>query len=116
MHEPLGRVPAGAVVTRNKPCLAAMRPRDEALALSTAHFADVVMPKSDVALPGSASASPTPQEVRFPVQIIHALGIRGDPRRYKDTYISQLKQLVKAETKGMHIVAGVPVQERTSWT
>ena len=67
--EERGRVAIGTVVMRNKQYLAAIRPLDGALAMSTMRFADEVVPRSSVeAIPArtstkspAAAASPTPR-------------------------------------------------------
>ena len=47
---------------RNKQYLAAIRPLDGVLAMSTMRFADEVVPRSDIdALPARAAPSPTPR-------------------------------------------------------
>src|SRR6476646_7470979 len=76
------RVGIGSVVMRNKQYLAAIRPLDGALAMSTMRFADEVVPKSGIDDIPSARAKPDAKEVRLATQIIDSLASDWDPRRY----------------------------------
>jgi DNA end-binding protein Ku len=98
------RAGIGMVVMRNKQYLAAIRPREGALAMSTMYFADEVVPKSDVDGLPSRHTAPAPKEVRLAVQIIDALRGDWDPGRYKDTYTKQVKDLIERQAEGKHIV------------
>jgi DNA end-binding protein Ku len=90
----------GTVVMRNKQYLAAIRPRDGALAMSTMHFADEVLAKSDVgSLPARVTA-PAPKELRLATQIIDSLSTHWDPQRYKDTFTDEVKQLIERQAEG----------------
>ena len=104
------QVGIGTVVMRNKQYLAAIRPRDTALALSTMHFADEVVPKSDLDFGPPTTISSTAKELRLAGQIIDVLSTKWDPRRYKDTYTDQVKGLIEAQAKGKPIAAEAPAQ------
>jgi DNA end-binding protein Ku len=99
-----GKAGIGAVVMRKKQYLAAIRPLDGALAMSTMRFADEVVPQKDVdALPGKG-AKPEPKELKLASQIIGSLATEWDPTRYHDTYTEELKRLIEAKAKGKEIV------------
>ena len=103
--EKQGKVGIGTVVMRNKQYLAAIRPLDGALAMSTMRFADEVVPQSEVeALPDS-KAKPADKEMKLAAQIIDSLSTDWDPTRYHDTYTEQLKEMIEAKAKGKEIVA-----------
>lgn len=92
----------GTVVMHTKQYLAAIRPLDGALAMSTMHFADEVVARSDMQnLP--TSSKPASQELRLATQIIDTLSTRWDPRRYQDTYTDQVQDLIKQRARGRHI-------------
>ena len=95
---------------RNKQYLAAIRPGDAALALSTMHFADEVVAKSDLDFGPSTTASSAAKELRLAGQIIDVLSTKWDPKRYKDTYTDQVKGLLEAQAKGKAVVAEAPAQ------
>jgi DNA end-binding protein Ku len=99
-----GKAGIGTVVMRKKQYLAAIRPLDGALAMSTMRFADEVVPQSDIdALPGKG-AKPEPKELKLASQIIGSLATDWDPKRYHDTYTEELKGLIEAKAKGKKIV------------
>jgi len=101
-----GKVGIGTVVMRNKQYLAAIRPLDGALALSTMRFADEVVPQSQIdALPGKgATTKPDTKELKLASQIIESLSTDWDPKRYHDTYTEELESLSEAKAKGKEIV------------
>lgn len=99
-----GKAGIGTVVMRKKQYLAAIRPLDGALAMSTMRFADEVVPQKDIdALPGKG-AKPEPKELKLAAQIIGSLATDWDPTRYHDTYTEELKSLIEAKAKGKEIV------------
>jgi DNA end-binding protein Ku len=98
------KVGIGTVVMRNKQYLAAIRPLDGALAMSTMRFGDEVIAKSKVdGLPKRAS-KPKPKEMALANQIIDSLASKWDPKRYRDTYTEQLRDLIQRKAKGEEIV------------
>ncbi len=106
------RAGIGMVVMRNKQYLAAVRPRDGALAMSTMYFADEIVAKGDVDGLPSRRSTPAPKERQLAVQIIDALGSDWDAGRYKDTYTNQVKALIERQAEGKHIVvAESPAEE-----
>ena len=87
------RVGIGTVVMRNKQYLAAIRPLDGALAMSTMHFADEIVPVARVDGVPSGRSKPAAKELRLASQIIDALTSDWDPAQYHDTYTEQLRDL-----------------------
>ncbi len=100
------RAGIGMVVIRNKQYLAAIRPRDGALAMSTMYFADEVVAKDGVPGLPSRKTTPPPAERRLAVQIIDALRTDWDPARYQDTYTDRMKELSQRQAEGKQLVAG----------
>jgi DNA end-binding protein Ku len=100
-----GKAGIGTVVMRKKQYLAAIRPLDGALAMSTMRFADEVVPQSEIDVPGKGAATkPEPKELKLAAQIIDSLATDWDPARYHDTYTEELKRLIDAKAKGKEIV------------
>jgi DNA end-binding protein Ku len=97
------RVAIGSVVMRNKQYLAAIRPVDGALVMSTMRFADEVVPRSEIDGIPSANAKPSDDERRLAIQIIEGLAADWDPRRYHDTYTEQMQELIEAKAKGKEV-------------
>ena len=97
------KVGIGSVVMRNKQYLAALRPLDGALAMSTMRFADEVVPKSKVDAIPSRAAKPQPKEMKLADQIIGSLSSDWDPKRYHDTYTEQLRDIIERKAKGQTV-------------
>ena len=108
--EDSNRAAIGTVVMRNKQYLAAIRPLDGALAMSTMRFADEVVPRKDVDIP-KRIAAPDDKMLRMANQLIDALASDWDPTRYHDTYTEELKELIAAKERGDEVVAHDTVDE-----
>src|SRR5438270_2053774 len=102
--EKQGKVAIGKLVLRTKQYLAAIRPLNGVLALSTMLFADEVVPTSEVDGAKSKDASVSKREVDMAAQIIDSLTAEWDPSRYRDTYREQVLELLKKKAKGEEIV------------
>ena len=98
------RAGIGTVVMRNKQYLAAIRPREGALAMSTMHFADEIVSRSSVEGMTSGKAKPAVDELKLAAQIVDALSTDWDPGRYKDTYTGQVKDFIERQAAGKNIV------------
>jgi DNA end-binding protein Ku len=97
------RVAIGTVVMRNKQYLAAIRPLEGALAMSTMRFADEVVPRSELdELP--RRSKPEAKNLGMAVQLLDAMTTDWDPRRYEDTFTDELRQRIGAKDKGEEIV------------
>jgi DNA end-binding protein Ku len=97
------KVGIGRVVLRTKQYLAAIRPVNGVLAMSTLLFADEVVDSKEInGLPPTAKANE--REVKLAAQIIDALTATWDPKRYKDTYREQVLELIERKAKGEEIV------------
>ena len=97
-----GRVAIGKVVIRTKQYLAAVRPFDGALALSTMLFADEIVPVSEVV--DDLDASVSDRELKMATQIIDSLTDEWEPERYHDTYREEVLGLIKKKAKGQDVV------------
>jgi len=97
------QVGIGTVVMRDKQHLAALRPLDGALAMSTMVFADEVVPRSDIeGLPRRAKADP--KALKMAVSIIDGLSTSWDPERYHDTYTEALRDRIAKKQSGKEVV------------
>jgi DNA end-binding protein Ku len=97
------RVGIGTVVMRNKQYLAAIRPLDGALAMSTMRFADEVVPRSEIdELP--RRAKPEAKNLKMATQLLDAMSTDWDPARYHDTFTEELHERIKAKDKGKEVV------------
>jgi DNA end-binding protein Ku len=94
------RVGIGTVVMRRKQYLAAIRPLDGALALSTMRFADEIVDKGQLDEIPAKGTKPTAKELKLATSIIDALASDWEPERYHDTYTEELRGLLDRKAKG----------------
>jgi DNA end-binding protein Ku len=94
------RAAIGTVVIRNKQYLAAVRPLDGALAMSTMRFADEVVPRSDIDGLPSGRAKPDPKALKLAEQIVDSLTTEWDPKRYHDDYTEELRAIIDRKDRG----------------
>jgi DNA end-binding protein Ku len=106
--EAANRVAVGTVVMRNKQYLAAVRPLDGALAMSTMRFADEIVPRKKIDGIPAARSKPAGKELKLAAQIIESLASDWNPKRYHDTYTEELRDLIERKAKGEELV----VEER----
>lgn len=93
------RVGIGSVVMRNKQYLAAIRPLEGALAMSTMRFADEVVPRSDIDGLPSGRSKPEAKALKLAEQIVDSLTSDWEPERYHDTYTEELKAAIEHKDK-----------------
>jgi DNA end-binding protein Ku len=98
------RVGIGSVVMRNKQYLAAVRPLDGVLAMSTLRFADEVVARSEIDGLPSRKVRADGKELRLATQIIDALESEWKPDKYHDTYTEELRELIARRAKGETVV------------
>lgn len=96
--EESGRVAIASFVMRTKQYIAALRPKDGALVLSTMVYADEVNDAGE--LDGLEGLDVSEQEVAMANQLIDSLAADFDPARYHDTYREQLLELVERKAAG----------------
>ena len=98
------QVGIGTVVMRNKQYLAAIRPLEGALAMSTMRFADEVLDITDIDEIPTGAATASDKELALATQIIDGLSASWDPTRYRDTFTDELKELIEARDRGDEVV------------
>jgi DNA end-binding protein Ku len=103
--EASGKVAIARFVFRNKEHLAAIRPADGVLTLTTMRFADEVVPAAeldDVFPEGKQKVAKREREMAE--QLIASLSTKFDPRGYRDEYREQLLELIERKAEGKEIV------------
>ena len=112
--EEQGKVGIGRLVMRSKQYLAAIRPLDGVLAVSTMLFHDEVVPPSDIeGIPtGRSAPRAAPAEVKMAAQIIDSMSREWDPKRYEDTYRVQVLDFLKKKAAGEEIVVEEEPEEQ----
>ncbi|HTV12862.1 MAG TPA: Ku protein [Acidimicrobiales bacterium] len=101
--EGTGKVGIGRFVLRTKQYLAALRPRDGALVLSTMLFADEVLGTSDLEVPTTKETKPSEREVTMARQLVSSLSAEWEPEKYKDDYREKVLEMVEAKAEGNEI-------------
>jgi DNA end-binding protein Ku len=104
--ESAGKAAIARFVLRNKEHLAAIRPMDGVLTLTTMRFADeVVQPKElEDVLPDS-SPRVEKREREMAEKLIDSLSGDFEPDKYRDEYREQLLSLIEQKAEGKEIVA-----------
>ncbi len=107
-----GKVAVARFVFRNKEHLAAIRPSDGVLTLTTMRFADEVVPPSELddVLPSEAPKVPK-REVEMAEQLIDSLTRRFDPGAYRDEYREQLLALIERKAEGKDVLSAPTGEE-----
>lgn len=104
--ESSGKAAIARFVFRNKEHLAAIRPSDGVLTLTTMRFADEVVPPSeldDVLPDGKPKVAKREREMAE--QLIDSLSTEFKPEQYRDEYREQLLELIERKAEGKEIVA-----------
>jgi DNA end-binding protein Ku len=110
--EKSGKVAIARFVFRNKEHLAAIRPGDGVLTLTTMRFADEVVPPTEL-----DDVLPTEQpkigkrEVDMAEQLIDSLTRDFDPTLYRDEYREELLAMIERKAAGEEVMAA-PQEER----
>jgi len=111
--EESGKVAIARFVFRSKERLAAIRPGDGVLTLTTMRFADEVVPPSELddVLPSEQPKVPK-REVQMAEQLIDSLTSSFDPGAYRDEYREELLAMIERKAAGEEVVAAPEGEER----
>jgi DNA end-binding protein Ku len=107
-----GKVAIARFVFRNKEHLAAIRPGDGVLTLTTMRFADEVVPPDELddVLP-SEKPKIGKREIEMAEQLIDSLTRDFDPTLYRDEYREELLAMIERKAAGEDVVAA-PQEDR----
>ena len=110
--EETGKIAIARFVFRNKEHLAALRPNDGVLTLTTMRFADEVVPPGELddVLPAK-QPKVAKREVEMAEQLIDSLTREFDPSAYRDEYREELLALIERKAEGKDVLAGVSTEE-----
>ena len=111
--EASGKVAIARFVFRNKEHLAAIRPADGVLTLTTMRFADEVVPPSELqdALPAERPRV-AKREVEMAEKLIDSLTRRFDPGAYRDEYREELLAMIERKAEGKELLEAPLAEER----
>ncbi len=107
-----GKVAIARFVFRNKEHLAALRPGDGVLTLTTMRFADEVVAPADLedVLP-QEEQKVAKKEVAMAEQLIESLTTDFDPAAYRDEYREQLLALIERKAEGKDVLEAPEAEE-----
>jgi DNA end-binding protein Ku len=107
-----GKVAIARFVFRNREHLAALRPGDGVLTLTTMRFADEVVPPSELddVLP-SEQPKVAKREVEMAERLIDSLTTAFDPDAYRDEYREQLLALIERKAAGEDLLSAPAPEE-----
>ena len=100
--EKTGRAALGRFTFHNREYLAAMRPLDGVLALHTMHFADELVPASDIDFE-APQQGPRKREIEMAGRLVESLHEDFKPSKYKDQYRKAVLALIEAKAAGKEI-------------
>jgi DNA end-binding protein Ku len=96
---------------RNREHVCAIKPYNDLLMLNQMRYQEEIKEVPEVA----NSAKVSEQELDLAVKLINSLTETFNPAAYKDTYIAELKKVIKAKAAGKHIRIAEP-EERPAAT
>jgi DNA end-binding protein Ku len=103
------RVAIAKMVMRGKEYLAAIRPTEKALALSTLLFSDEVVPAENIEGLPEGLPKVDKRELSMAKQLIDTLAADFEPEKYKDEYRERVLELIRKKAKGEVVtVASAP--------
>ncbi|MEX2107468.1 MAG: Ku protein [Solirubrobacterales bacterium] len=106
------KVAVARFVFRNKEHLAAVRPTDGVLTLTTMRFADeVVSPKELEDVLPAEQPKIAKREVEMAEQLIDSLTREFDPTAYRDEYREELLSLIERKAEGKDVVTSPTAEE-----
>jgi DNA end-binding protein Ku len=99
--EEAGKVAIGRFVMRNKQYVAALRPVDGRLMMSTMIFADEVVDPANIdELDELEDVEVSDREVQMAEQLVESLAAGFEPEKYHDTYRKQVLDLIEKKAAG----------------
>lgn len=101
--EGTGKVAIGRFVLRTKQYLAALRPREGALVLSTMLFADEVVETTELEVQTAKDTKPSERELNMARQLVNSLSAEWEPEKFKDDYREKVIEMIESKAAGNEI-------------
>lgn len=95
------KVGLATYVLRNKEHLAVIKPHENMIILNELRYEAELMSADDFDIPANAKSNP--KEMEMAIKLIDQLTVPFNPKKYKDTYTEELKQMIKQKAKGKPI-------------
>ena len=99
-----GKVGIARVVMRTKQYLAALRPVEDVLVLSTMNYSDEISPVEDLGEIPGGDQKVSDREMKMAQQLIESLSTKFDPTQYQDEYRDQVVEMIERKAEGEEIV------------
>lgn len=95
-------------VLRNKEHLAVIKPHDNMIILNELRYETELLQAEDLKIPTTGKSDA--KEVAMAIKLIDQLTVPFNPKKYKDTYTEEIKDIIKQKAKGK------PVHPKTKET
>lgn len=113
LHDAMARskkVGIATFVMRQKQHLAAIRPVDQIMMLATMHYADEIVPASELEEAGG-EAKLDKRELEMANRLIETLSGPFDPSKYRDDYREEVMKLIESKAEGGEVYIPPPHEE-----
>ena len=92
------KVGIGSFVIRNREHIGVIKPYGDLLVLNQLRYHDEIREHKELILPSSKEIKE--KELKVAVELINQSTAKFKPKKYKDTYIEDLKKIIEAKAKG----------------
>lgn len=106
-----GTVGIAEFMLRNRMHVCAIKPYNDILLLNQMRYQDEVKEMPEIE---TKSDRVSPKEVQLAVKLIEQLSEKFDPAAFKDTYINELKKIIKAKAAGKNIHIATEPKKQTA--
>src|SRR4051794_15237223 len=104
-----GKVAIARFVMRTKQYLAALRPKDGKLLISTMVYADEIIPAEEISdLDGVDAIDVSDRELAMAKQLIDSLTTEFTPEQFRDEYRDKVLELIEQKASGVETVIEAP--------
>ena len=111
-----GKVAIARVVLRSRERLVAIRPREDALLMTTMNFGDEVQPISELRELGDFDMQVGERELDVARRLVQSLAEPFDISRYRDTYREAVLELIDRKASGEKVEVQAKTQRRPTAT
>ncbi|HEX4906593.1 MAG TPA: Ku protein [Acidimicrobiales bacterium] len=104
-----GKVAIARFVMRTKQYLAALRPKDGKLLISTMVYADEIIPAEEISdLDGIEAIDVSDRELAMAKQLIDSLTTEFQPEQFRDEYRDKVLELIEQKASGVETIVEAP--------
>jgi DNA end-binding protein Ku len=109
--EETGSVGIAEFMLRNRMHVCAIKPYNDILLLNQMRYQGEIKDMPDVEV---KTERVSPKEVQLAVKLVEQLTEKFDPAAFKDTYVDELKKIIKAKAAGKHIKIATEPKKSTA--